>query len=81
MRRKCEKDKCNKEGNYSSKIGYFCLNHILDYEMVCPNVDCPKKGVVMEKLVAEIKKDINGDMHQIFLCNACDYRHDHKVHV
>ena len=81
MVRKCEKNGCNKEGNYSSKIGYFCLDHILDYDMPCPEVDCPRKGLVMDKLISEIKKDINGDLHQIFVCPSCNYRHDHTVHV
>jgi hypothetical protein len=80
-KRKCDKDKCNNEGNYSSKIGHFCLEHILDYDMPCPNDDCPRYSVAMEKLIAKVEKDINGDLHQIFQCPSCSYRHDHTVHV
>jgi hypothetical protein len=79
--RKCEKYKCNKEGIYSSKIGYFCLDHILDYDMVCPNDICPRNGLVMDKLISNVEKDIRGDLHQIFLCQSCSFRHDHIVHV
>jgi hypothetical protein len=79
--RKCEKGLCSKEGIYSSKLGYFCLDHILDYDMVCPTPDCPRNGLAMDKLVSKIEKDINGDLHQIFLCQSCNYRHDHTVHV
>jgi hypothetical protein len=81
MIKKCEKDACENEGNYSSKIGYFCLDHILDYDLGCPNDDCPRKGLSMNKLISEIKKDINGNLHQIFMCEACNYRHDHTVKV
>jgi hypothetical protein len=77
----CDKEKCGKEGIYSSKLGSFCLDHILDYDMPCPNDDCPQKGVAMAKLVPEIKQDLKGDLHQIFLCQSCGYRHDHTVHV
>ena len=80
-RRNCDKEKCGNEGNYSSKRGYFCLKHILDYDMVCQNVDCPRNGLVMDKLVSEIKEDIKGDLHQIFLCQSCGYRHDHTVNI
>ncbi len=80
-KRNCNKEKCDKEGNYSSKRGYFCLEHILDYDMMCPSDDCPRKGRAMDKLVSEIKKDIKGDLHQIFLCQSCGYRHDHTVNV
>ena len=80
-KRNCDKEKCDKEGNYSSKRGYFCLEHILDYDMLCPNNDCPRNGLAMDKLVSEIKKDIKGDLHQIFLCQSCGYRHDHTVNV
>jgi len=80
-RRHCDKEKCGKEGNYSSKLGYFCLDHILDYEMVCPNANCPRNGLVMEKLISKIEKDLKGDLHQTFLCESCGYRHDHTVHV
>ncbi len=79
--RKCEKTKCGKEGIYSSKLGYFCLDHILDYDMPCPNDDCPRNGLAMDKLISRIEKDIKGDMHQIFQCPSCNYRHDHTVHV
>ena len=81
MLKKCEKDSCKNEGNYSSKIGYFCLDHILDYDLECPNDDCPRKGLFMNKLISDIKKDINGNLHQIFLCESCNYRHDHTVKV
>lgn len=80
-KRKCDKEKCDNEGNYSSKRGYFCLDHILDYDMVCLNDDCPRNGLAMDKLIPEIKKDIKGDLHQIFLCQSCGYRHDHTVNV
>lgn len=80
-KRKCEKDKCGNEGIYSSKRGYFCLDHVLDYDMVCPNDKCSRNGLVMDKLIHNVEKDINGDLHQIFLCQSCNYRHDHTVHV
>jgi len=80
-KRECNKEKCDKEGNYSSKRGHFCLEHVLDYDMICPNEDCPTKGHPMEKLISDIKKDIKGDLHQIFLCQSCGYRHDHTVKV
>jgi len=79
--RRCEKLKCQKEGTYSSKIGYFCLDHILDYDMLCPSQDCPRNGLPMDKLISKIEKDIKGDLHQIFQCQSCNYRHDHTVHV
>ena len=80
-KRNCGKEKCGKEGNYSSKRGYFCLEHVLDYDMPCPNEDCPRKGFSMDKLVSELKKDVKGDLHQVFLCQSCGYRHDHTVNV
>lgn len=79
--RRCEKIKCGKEGVYSSKRGYFCLEHILDYDMVCPNDKCPRNGLAMDKLNPTIEKDIAGDLRQVFLCQSCNYRHDHTVHV
>jgi transposase-like protein len=80
-KRKCEKDECDKEGIYSSKLGYFCLDHILDYDMMCPNAKCPRNGLAMDKIIQKIEKDMKGDLHQVFLCQACNYRHDHTVHV
>lgn len=80
-KRNCDKEKCGNEGNYSSKRGYFCLKHILDYDMGCPNKECPRNGIIMDKLVSEIKKDLNGELHQIFLCQSCGFRHDHTVKV
>ncbi|SMH70869.1 hypothetical protein [Candidatus Nitrosotalea okcheonensis] len=79
--RKCESPKCHKEGIYSSKRGYFCLDHILDYNMSCPNQDCPRHGLVMDRLISKIEKDIKGDLHQAFQCPSCNHRHDHTVHV
>lgn len=78
-KRTCDKAKCAKEGIYSSKRGFFCLEHVLDYDMPCPNDDCPRNGLAMDKLVSEIKKDIKGNLHQVFLCQSCGYRHDHTV--
>ena len=80
-KRRCGKAKCNNEGVYSSKLGYFCLDHILDYDMPCPNKDCPRNGLAMDKLISKVEKDMAGDMHQIFQCPSCNYRHDHTVHV
>jgi hypothetical protein len=80
-KRFCEKNKCDKEGNYSSKLGFFCLDHILDYDMVCPNQDCPRSGLAMDKLLSKIEKDLKGEIHQIFMCQSCNYRHDHTVRV